>query len=103
LWELLLLLAATPFGLAGVWLSDQVGRKPFVYASGAVMSLVVLLFTVLFPSSQPLVLAAGVLFGVGYGLYYAVDWALAGATLPSDSQTPRCGRGPAGKPVSPAS
>src|SRR3984893_3405399 len=82
LWELLLLLAATPFGLAGGWVSDRVGRKPFVYASGAVMSLVVLLFTILNPSSQPLVLLAGVLFGIGYGLYYAVDWALACATLP---------------------
>jgi MFS family permease len=82
LWELLLLLAATPFGLAGGWVSDRVGRKPFVYASGALMSLVVLLFTILYPSSQPLVLLAGVLFGIGYGLYYAVDWALACATLP---------------------
>jgi MFS family permease len=82
LWELLLLLAATPFGLAGGWVSDRIGRKVFVYASGAVMSLVVLGFTVFFPTSQPVVLLAGVLFGVGYGLYYAVDWALACDTLP---------------------
>ena len=82
LWELLLLLAATPVGLAGGWISDRVGRKPFVYASGALMGAVVLLFLALYPTSQPLVLLAGVLFGIGYGLYYAVDWALACATLP---------------------
>lgn len=81
-WELLLLLAATPFGLAGGWVSDRFGRKRFVYASGALMSLVVLVFVVLYPTQQGLVLLAGTLFGVGYGLYYAVDWALACDTLP---------------------
>jgi MFS family permease len=86
IWELLLLPAATPVGLAGGWASDRLGRKPFVYASGAVMALVVALFTLLFPTSQTLVLAAGVLFGVGYGLYYAVDWALACNTLPDRSR-----------------
>jgi MFS family permease len=84
-WELLLLLAATPFGLAGGWVSDRLGRKPFVYASGAIMSLVAVLFSVIYPTSQPLILLAGVLFGVGYGLYYAVDWALACDTLPNQS------------------
>jgi MFS family permease len=86
LWELLLLLAATPLGLAGGLLSDRLGRKLFVYASGAVMSAVVVAFTVLYPSDQALVLLAGVLFGVGYGLYYAVDWALACDTLPDPSR-----------------
>ena len=81
-WELLLLLAATPFGLAGGWASDRIGRKVFVYAGGAVMTLVVVLFVILYPTAQPLVLVAGMLFGVGYGLYYAVDWALACDTLP---------------------
>lgn len=82
LWELVLLLAATPVGVAGGWVSDRIGCKPFVYASGALMGVVVLLFFALFPTSQPLVLLAGALFGIGYGLYYAVDWALACATLP---------------------
>ena len=81
-WELLLLLAATPFGPAGGWASDRIGRKVFVYAAGAVMTLVVVLFVILYPTAQPLVLVAGMLFGVGYGLYYAVDWALACDTLP---------------------
>lgn len=86
LWELLVLLSATPLGLAGGWASDRLGRKPFVYASGGLMSLVVVLFSLLYPSSQHVVLAAGILFGVGYGLYFAVDWALACDTLPDSSQ-----------------
>jgi MFS family permease len=86
-WELLLLLAATPFGLAGGWVSDRFGRKRFVYASGALMSLVVLVFVVLYPTQQGFVLLAGILFGVGYGLYYAVDWALACDTLPDRTRS----------------
>ena len=81
-WELLLLLAATPFGLFGGWVSDRFGRKVFVYAAGALMTLVVITFVALYPTSESLVIAAGILFGVGYGLYYAVDWALACDTLP---------------------
>jgi MFS family permease len=81
-WELTLLLAATPFGLVGGWLSDRYGRKIFVYASGACQALAVLLFIVFLPSQVVFIFALGVLFGVGYGLYYAVDWALACDTLP---------------------
>ncbi|GAC1657761.1 MAG: MFS transporter [Candidatus Dormibacteraceae bacterium] len=87
LWELLLLVAATPFGLAGGWLSDRLGRKIFVYASGAAQSLVIIAFIALFPTSQFLVLLLGVLFGIGYGLYYAVDWALAIDTLPDKAHS----------------
>jgi MFS family permease len=82
LWELTLLLAATPFGLAGGWVSDRYGRKIFVYVSGACQGLAVVLFIVFFPSQVILIFAIGVLFGIGYGLYYAVDWALACDTLP---------------------
>lgn len=81
-WELILLLAAIPLGLAGGWLSDRRGRKPFVYASGALMTAVVIVYAVTFTGSQALVLGMGALYGFGYGLYYAVDWALACDTLP---------------------
>jgi MFS family permease len=40
-----------------------------------------------YPTSLPLVFAAGVLYGIGYGCYYAVDWALACDTLPQGSNT----------------
>ena len=86
-WELLLLVAATPFGLAGGWASDRLGRKPFVYASGGLMTVVLIVYVVFFLTDQGLVLALGALFGVGYGLYYAVDWALACDTLPDPTQS----------------
>jgi MFS family permease len=86
-WQLLLVAAAIPLGVAGGWLSDRIGRKIFVYASGALQSLVVVLFIVLYPTSTFFVLALGVVYGVGYGLYYAVDWALACDTLPNAEET----------------
>ena len=86
-WQLILLLVATPFGLAGGWLSDRLGRKPFVYASGGLQALVLVVFIVLYPTSPILVILLGALYGVGYGLYYAVDWALACDTLPDKSKS----------------
>ena len=86
-WQLVLLLVATPFGLFGGWLSDRYGRKKFVYASGALQGLVLVVFVVLYPTSPVLVLALGAAYGVGYGLYYAVDWALACDTLPDKSRS----------------
>jgi MFS family permease len=82
LWLLVVLAAATPFGLIGGRLSDRLGRKRFVYASGAFQAVVSLLFVALYPTSIPLVLTLGAVYGVGYGFYVAVDWALACDTLP---------------------
>jgi MFS family permease len=82
MWLLVVLLAATPFGFAGGWLSDRLGRKKFVYGSGAAMSVVVAVFIALFPTQVPLFYILGIVYGLGYGLYYAVDWALACDTLP---------------------
>ena len=66
--------------LAGV-LSDKYGRKPLVYISGALMGAVCLVF-VLFHSFTLAVLM-GVVFGLGYGAYESVDWALVSDVLPS--------------------
>ena len=83
LWFLVVLLAAIPFGLLGGLLSDRLHRrKIFVYASGAFQALVALVFIVFYPHAQPIVYAVGAVYGIGYGLYYAVDWALACDTLP---------------------
>jgi len=82
LWLLMVLAAAAPFGLVGGRLSDRLGRKRFVYASGAFQAVVTLIFVVLYPTSVPLVLTLGAVYGVGYGFYVAVDWALACDTLP---------------------
>ncbi len=87
IWLLIVLVAAMPFGAFGGAISDRYGRKRFVYASGALQSLVALVFIALFPTAIPLVIALGVAYGVGYGLYYAVDWALACDTLPDPTKS----------------
>jgi MFS family permease len=66
--------------LAGI-LSDRYGRKIMVYISGALMGTVVMVF-ILFHSFTLAVLM-GVVFGLGYGAYESVDWALASDVLPS--------------------
>ena len=81
-WFLVVLLAAVPFGLLAGFYSDRLGRKRFVYLSGFLQSLVALVFIILFPTNLVLVFGAAALYGVGYGCYYAVDWALACDTLP---------------------
>ena len=82
LWLIVVLLTAVPFALAAGHFSDRYGRKIFVYLSGAFQSIVALVFVIYFPTSVPLIYATGVLYGAGYGCYYAVDWALACDTLP---------------------
>jgi MFS family permease len=82
LFELLVTAAAIPVALICGSLSDRYGRKPFVYASGAMSSVVLLAFmTGSLP--MPVILGLGLVYGVGYGAYTAVDWALALDTLPS--------------------
>ena len=71
---------ATAF--AAGWLSDRFGRKRLVYISGAMMALVGLIFVL--THSFPIVIAAGALFGLGYGAYQSVDWALVADVLPSE-------------------
>ncbi len=63
------------------WLSDRYGRKLMVYLSGACMGLVGLVFVL--THSLPLVITAGAVFGLGYGAYQSVDWALVADVLPS--------------------
>ena len=82
IWLLLVFFCGAPFGLLGGALSDRLGRKLFVYASSLVQVVIGAFVVIVLPSSVPLVLVLGGLFGVGYGLYYAVDWALAVDTLP---------------------
>jgi len=67
--------------LAAGWLSDRFGRKRVVYFAGGFMAVVGLIF--ILTQSLPIVLAAGAIFGLGYGAYISVDWALVADTLPS--------------------
>ena len=80
--ELIVTATAIPLAITCGWLSDRFGRKRFVYACGALSSLALLTF-MLGPLLTPtIVLLIGVVYGVGYGAYTAVDWALALDTLP---------------------
>lgn len=80
LFQPILLIAALPTSLIAGWISDHWGRKGLVYFSGAVMTLVCLIFV--FFRVQALALVAGALFGIGYGAYSSVDWALTCDVLP---------------------
>ncbi len=75
-----LLLFALPTSLIAGWLSDRHGRKIMVYISGAVMTVVCLVF-ILFQSQYGALFAA-IFFGIGYGAYTSVDWALTADALP---------------------
>jgi MFS family permease len=66
--------------VAGV-LSDKRGRKFIVYISGALMGLVALMFV--FFHDFTLAVVMGIVFGLGYGAYESVDWAMASDVLPS--------------------
>jgi Na+/melibiose symporter-like transporter len=82
-WSLAVLGGAVPTSIIGGLLSDRLRRrKIFVYISSAVMALVasVLLFGLV--ESLPVLYLLGIVFGLGYGCYYAVDWALACDVLP---------------------
>jgi len=82
-WGLAVLAGGILPAVIGGHLSDRLGkRKVFVYASGALQAAVasVLLFGLV--RSVALVFVLGVLFGIGYGLYVAVDWAIACDVLP---------------------
>ncbi len=75
-----LLLFALPTSLIAGWLSDRHGRKIMVYVSGAVMTVVCIVF-ILFQSQYGALFAAA-FFGIGYGAYTSVDWALTADALP---------------------
>src|SRR5713101_7248634 len=68
-WLAIVFVSAIPFGITGGLISDRLGRKIFVYLSGAAQSLVALIFIALYPTQIPLVLAMAAIYGLGYGLY----------------------------------
>jgi MFS family permease len=75
--------AGIPTSLVAGRLSDRYGRKPLVYLSGGLMALASIIFIVVgFHPSLRFMFWVGALFGIGYGAYQAVDWALAIDVLP---------------------
>jgi MFS family permease len=90
LFLVIVLVTATVSTAISGWASDRIGRKRMVYISGAFMAVVGAAF-VIAPyvisgsSILSLVLGAGAVFGLGYGAYVAVDWALVADVLPSEA------------------
>lgn len=77
-----LLFGAMLSSLAAGVLSDRFGRKAMVYISSALQAIVPIVF--IFYGSFNLAMLMGIVFGLGYGAYNAVDWALASDVLPSE-------------------
>ena len=76
----ILLVASLPTTLLAGWASDHWGRKGLVYISGAMMTIVCLIFIIFQNTTAALI--NGLFFGIGYGAYTSVDWALATDALP---------------------
>jgi MFS family permease len=77
----IILLASSASGFYGGVLSDRIGRKRVVYLANTIISLTVLGF--IFCRNLEQVLVVGVFFGIGFGAYTSVDWALGTDVLPS--------------------
>jgi MFS family permease len=78
---ILMLVGAIISTMAAGVISDRHGRKKIVYISGALMAVVALVFV--FFHDFTLAILMGVVFGLGYGAYESVDWAMASDVLPS--------------------
>lgn len=79
------LLGATVTGLLGGMLSDRWGRKRIVFLAGMVMAAAALAFaatTFFHVATLTAVFVIGIFWGLGYGAYVSVDWALGTDVLP---------------------
>ena len=79
----IILVASTLSALKAGKLSDRIGRKKVVYVSNAVIAVFALGF--IFCRTLEQVLFVGILFGLGYGAYISVDYALGTDVLPSQN------------------
>ena len=83
-WLLAVIAGAIIPSMIGGVLSDRTGRrKLFVYISSALQAVVVSVLLFGLVRSLSLLYVLGILYGIGYGAYYAVDWALACDVLPN--------------------
>jgi MFS family permease len=79
----LILVAASISAVYGGNLSDRIGRKRVVYFANSMIALMCVVF--IFCRTIPEVMAAGFFFGLGFGAYTSVDWALGTDVLPTKS------------------
>jgi len=80
----IILIAAMVTGLLGGWKSDSIGRKRIVYIATAIMAIGAI--GLAFCSNLNQAIYVGVFFGLGYGAYVSVDWALGTDVLPSQDE-----------------
>ncbi|WP_135227591.1 MFS transporter [Deinococcus fonticola] len=73
--------------LIGGRISDRTGRKPVIYVAGGLMAAVALLL--LFAPNFTAALLLALLFGLGFGAFTSVDWALGSDAMPSESSYAR--------------
>jgi MFS family permease len=76
-----LLGCATVTGLLGGSISDRIGRKRVVYLANSIIAAACLAFP--FGHNMTYVYFVASAFGIGYGAYYSVDWALGVDVLPN--------------------
>jgi MFS family permease len=74
------LLCATFTGMIGGSISDRIGRKRVVYVANGTIA--VACFAFLLSPSIVYAYAVAAIFGLGFGDYYSVDWALGCDVLP---------------------
>ena len=82
LFEAIVTLTAVPLAILCGWLSDRRGRKRFVYAAAGIQTIVLLIFLAGNAIPLSLVLVLAIVYGVGFGTFSSVDWALGLDTLP---------------------
>ncbi len=83
----------------GGWLSSRYGRKRMVYISGGLMTAVAAIFiatnflvaagAISQSAGINIALLGGAIFGLGYGAYLSVDWALVADVLPNHERFAR--------------
>lgn len=71
------------------FLADKISKKTIVYISTSITGLAAAVF--LLANSLPVVYTAAVIFGVGFGAFAAVDWALATNLLPDEDAAKHMG------------
>ncbi|MCL6569966.1 MAG: MFS transporter, partial [Meiothermus silvanus] len=84
---LLLSLAGAVTAIVGGVLSDRIGKKRIVFLAGGIMASAAVGFAL--TQSYALAVLIGLVFGLGYGAYISVDWALATSVLPDPSKHAR--------------
>ncbi len=83
LWLLTVIAGGALTAMVGGYVSDRTGRrKLLVYVSSALQGAVVIVMVFSLSRSLPVLYLLGIIYGLGYGAYYAVDWALACDVLP---------------------